>query len=102
MSQSAVESFDITGQPTVFIDTAIHLKDLERLSKLLTLLTIALGWALKTRQWLTSQTPLVIKKHSRLAKSIFRTGFDYLRRLLLNLEYSADEFSQVLHFLSCT
>lgn len=29
-------------------------------------------------------------------------SFNYLRGLLLNLEHSADEFSQVLRFLSCT
>ena len=79
-----------------------HLKDPERLSKLLALLTLALCWALKTGEWLVSQTPIVIKKHGRLAKSVFRTGFDYLRRLLLNLHQYADEFSQVLRFLSCT
>lgn len=79
-----------------------HLKDPERLSKLLALLTIALCWALTTGEWLTSQTPIVIKKHGRLAKSIFRTGFDHLRRVLLNLEQKADEFFQVLRFLSCT
>lgn len=79
-----------------------HLKDPERLSKLLALLTIALCWAFKTGEWLTSQTPIVIKKHGRQAKSVFRTGFDYLRQLLLNLEQSAGEFSQVLQFLSCT
>lgn len=79
-----------------------HLKDPERLSKLLALLTIALCWALRTGEWLIKQTPIVLKKHGRLAKSLFRTGFDYLRRLLLNLEQSADAFFQVLQFLSCT
>jgi hypothetical protein len=79
-----------------------HLQDPQRLSQLLALLTIALCWALKTGEWLTHQTPIVIKKHGRLAKSIFRTGFDHLRRVLLNLEQRANEFSQVLRFLSCT
>lgn len=47
-------------------------------------------------EWLVSQAPVVIKKHGRQTRSIFRTGFDFLRRLLLNLEQYADEFSQVL------
>ncbi|MGC8712448.1 MAG: IS4 family transposase, partial [Leptodesmis sp.] len=79
-----------------------HLQDPERLSKLLALLTIALCWALKTGEWLASQTPIVIKQHGRLAKSVFRSGFDHLRRVLLNLEQRANEFSEVLRFLSCT
>jgi Transposase DDE domain len=63
-----------------------HLSDPERLSRLLALLTIALCWAFRTGEWLATQTPIVLKKHGRKAKSIFRFGFDYLRRVLLNLE----------------
>jgi hypothetical protein len=71
---------------------------------LLALLTIALCWAYRTGQWLSQQKPITIKKHGRKAKSIFRCGFDYLRRLLLNLnlaQYEAN-FCQTLQFLSCT
>ncbi len=79
-----------------------HLKDPERLSRMVALLTIALCWAFRTGQWLAAQKPIAIKKHGRKAKSIFRYGFDYLRRTLLNLEQHIDEFFQVLNFLSCT
>lgn len=79
-----------------------HLKDPERLSRMIALLTIALCWAFRTGQWLAQQRSIPIKKHGRKAKSIFRYGLDYLRRTLLNLELFVDEFFHVLQFLSCT
>ena len=46
--------------------------------------------------------PIVVKKHGRKAKSIFRYGFDYLRSIFLNLDESNADFVQSLQFLSCT
>jgi hypothetical protein len=79
-----------------------HLKDPERLSRMIALLTIALCWAFLTGEWLASQQAILIKKHGRKAKSIFRHGFDHLRGILFNLESRIDELFQVLTFLSCT
>ena len=79
-----------------------HLKDSERLSKLLALLTLALCWAMLTGEWLHQIKPLTLKKHGRRAKSMFRYGFDHIRTIVLNLEQKADEFVEVLQFLSCT
>lgn len=79
-----------------------HLKDSERLSRLFALLAIALCWAHLTGQWLSEHKPITIKKHGRKAKSIFRYGFDFLPRLLLNLEQYETEFCRSLRFLSCT
>ncbi len=79
-----------------------HLIDSERLSRLFALLTIALCWAYRTGQWLSTQRPITIKKHGRKAKSVFRYGFDYLRRILFNLEQYEVDFYQTLQFLSCT
>lgn len=79
-----------------------HLTDAERLSRMIALLTIALCWAFRTGEWLAEQKPIRIKKHGRKARSIFRYGFDHLRRILLNMESMIDEFQQSLHFLSCT
>jgi hypothetical protein len=78
-----------------------HLNNSERISKLVALLTLALCWAHRVGEWLTEQKPIVIKKHGRKAKSIFRTGFDCLRRIVLNLESCADDYLKVLRFLSC-
>jgi len=79
-----------------------HFTDSERLSKLFALLTLALCWAFRTGQWLHEIKPLKLKKHGRKAKSIFRYGFDHLRRIVLNLEQEADKFLNALKFLSCT
>lgn len=79
-----------------------HLQDSERLSKLFALLTLALCWAFRTGHWLHQLTPLKLKKHGRKSRSIFRSGFDYLRGIVLNLDQRADEFREVLSFLSCT
>ncbi|MBD3884347.1 hypothetical protein IFO70_21630 [Phormidium tenue FACHB-886] len=80
----------------------MHLKDPERLSRMIALLTIALWWAFRTGEWLAIQKTILGKKHGRKAKSIFRYGFDHLRQILLNLELFVDEFFHVLQFLSCT
>jgi hypothetical protein len=79
-----------------------HLNDSERLSKLVALLALALCWAHQVGDGLTEQKPILIKTHGRKAKSLFRTGFDYLRRIVLDLESNADVFLRVLLFLSCT
>ncbi|MEO1669795.1 MAG: IS4 family transposase [Cyanobacteria bacterium J06631_2] len=79
-----------------------HLIDSERLSRLFALLTIALCWAYRTGQWLSEHKPIVIKKHGRKAKSVFRYGFDHLRSIFLNLDESKGDFLQSLQFLSCT
>ena len=46
--------------------------------------------------------PIKVKKHGRLAKSIFRYGLDYLRSILTDLDLKHDEFCHSLQFLSCT
>jgi hypothetical protein len=77
-----------------------HLQDPERLSRLMALLTIALCWAFRMGEWLVAQKPIPVKKHGRKAQSIFRYGFDHLRRILLNLEQKMVEFLHALQFLS--
>ena len=79
-----------------------HLIDSERLSRLFALLTIALCWAYRTGQWLSAHKPILIKKHGRKAKSVFRDGFDHLRSIFLNLDESKADFLESLQFLSCT
>jgi len=79
-----------------------HLTDSERLSRLFALLTIALCWAYRTGQWLSDHKPILIKKHGRKQTSIFRYGFDHLRRVLFDLDEHQADFLQSLQFLSCT
>lgn len=79
-----------------------HFTDSKRLSKLLALMTLALCWAIKTGDWLSTQRPLKVKKHGRLSKSIFRYGLDYLRSIVTDLDLKSDDFLHSLQFLSCT
>ena len=79
-----------------------HFSNSERLSKLLALMTLALCWSVKTGEWLHQHQPIKIKKHGRLAKSIFRYGLDYLRSIVTDLDQKKNEFLFSLRFLSCT
>ncbi|PZO45852.1 MAG: IS4 family transposase [Phormidesmis priestleyi] len=81
---------------------ATHLKDPDRLKKLIALLTLAFCWAHQVGEWMVEQRPIKIKKHGRKARSIFRMGLDHLRQILLNLETRQAQFVQVLKLLSCT
>ena len=79
-----------------------HFNDPERLSKLFALMTLALCWAIKTGEWLHQLNPIKLKKHGRLAKSIFRSGLDHLRSIFTDLDLKNVEFLASLQFLSCT
>src|SRR5215210_5857364 len=81
-----------------------HVTERERLEKLLALLTLAFCWAYIAGVWLARTTPIKIKKHGRLAKSLFRHGFDHLRRILCNQDCPTKrfEFIRLCNLLSCT
>ena len=81
-----------------------HVTERERLEKLLALLTVAFCWAYIAGEWLARTSPIRIKKHGRLAKSLFRHGFDYLRRILCNQDCLTERFAfiRLCNLLSCT
>jgi hypothetical protein len=81
-----------------------HVTHPERLKKLMALLAFAFCWAHIIGEWLVQQQPLKIKKHGRRARSIFRHGFDHLRRILCNLTSITQQvaFRRVTKLLSCT
>jgi hypothetical protein len=81
-----------------------HVTHPERLKKLIALLALAFCWAHVIGEWLTRQQPLKVKRHGRKSGSIFRHGFDYLRRILCNLMSIPQQvaFRQVTKLLSCT
>jgi len=82
-----------------------HLTDGERVSKLLSLLTLAGCWALLAGEFESAAVPIKIKKHGRAEKSVFRLGFDTLRscfcRIQINLRQK-QRFQQLTLLLSCT
>jgi len=59
-----------------------HLVDQERIAKILAILALAFCWAHAVGEWKHAQKPIPTKTHGHLAASIFRYGFDELRRLL--------------------
>lgn len=79
-----------------------HLNQSDRLSKLLALLTLSTLWALKIGEWQHQQKPVAVKKHGRLAKSVFRSGLDFLRTILFDINLKFDLWLVALSFLSCT
>jgi Transposase DDE domain len=81
-----------------------HVTDPHRLKKLVALLSICFCWAHLVGEWLSRQQPLKVKKHGRLARSIFRHGFDHLRRILCGDLCNSERFAfrQVIKLLSCT
>lgn len=83
---------------------ATHVTQKERLEKLLALLALAFCWAFLTGQWLTRRQPLKVKSHNRLAKSLFRCGFDHLRHIVCNLADHRQKIAwqNVIQLLSCT
>lgn len=80
-----------------------HLKDPERLSRLLALLALAFTWAFVVGQWQAVVKELKLKKHGYPPKSIFRLGLKLLCRLVTNFEhFDLVVWRKVIKLLSCS
>jgi hypothetical protein len=80
-----------------------HFTDPRRLQKLFALLTLALCWSMYTGILLHQFQPIILKNHGRRSKSLFPSGFDYIRQIVLNPSpINDDDFRLSLQFLSCT
>ncbi len=78
-----------------------HLNDLKRIEKLILLVMIAFVWAYKIGIYIHSNVKkIIIKKHGRKAKTIFKTGLDFLTNCLLNNKFKPE--INIFDFLSCT
>ncbi len=78
-----------------------HLKDAERLSRLLALLALAFTWAFVIGLWQASVKELKLKKHGYPPQSIFRRGLNILRRLVTNFErFDVAVWRKVIKLLS--
>jgi len=81
-----------------------HITEVERISKLLSLLTIAVSWAMLAGELEVQATPLKTKKHGKLEKSVFRLGFETLRNCFCQLTTNLRQkqrFQQLTFLLSC-
>ena len=56
----------------------------ERVSTLLTVVSVPLIWACMTGELLATRTIIKVKKHGHRAVSVFRLGLDHLQDLLLH------------------
>ena len=79
-----------------------HMKDPDKISKLFAILTIAFTWAHIVGEWIHKKNPIKTKKHGRKAKSLFRLGLDFLRKILFNLHHDFPLLIRSFRFLSCT
>jgi len=78
-----------------------HLRDLERIEKLLTIVMLAFTWAYIVGVFIDMNIkPIRILKHGRRAKSFFKYGLEYIANMLLNPRKISDV--DVFRFLSCT
>jgi hypothetical protein len=59
-----------------------HMIQPDKIEKLLFVLAIAVCWAYKTGELQVRKVAIMIKKHGRKAKSVFRVGLDLIRRLM--------------------
>ena len=77
-----------------------HLQNIERIEKLALLIMIAFVWCYKVGVFLHQIRPIKIKKHRRLAKSIFKYGLDYIASV--SLTPLNQNVNNIFQFLSCT
>jgi len=78
-----------------------HLSDTKRIEKLILLVMIAFVWAYKVGIYIHKNIKqIIVKKHGRKAKTIFKTGLDYITNYFLNSKYKAN--IDIFKFLSCT
>ena len=77
-----------------------HIQDFKRIEKLVLLVMIAFVWCYKIGIYWHEIKPITVKKHGRMAKSIFKYGLTLLSNVLLNPNNKID--IDVFRFLSCT
>jgi len=77
-----------------------HLKDIQRIEKLVLLVMIAFIWCYKVGIYLHQLKPIKIKKHGRKEITIFKLGLNYIANVLLNALNQSN--MNIYDFLSCT
>ena len=69
-----------------------HLKNYDRISNLLTVMTIAYCWSYRCGDLIDDVKPIKCKSHGRKIKSVFRYGYDVIRKVLTNIECLINDF----------
>ena len=76
-----------------------HITNVDKLSRLLGVVTIAFCWAYKTGDYVDETKEVKRKNHGRRVRSIFKTGHVYLRSLFAAAESKAQEYSDILSLI---
>src|SRR5215210_94613 len=77
-----------------------HLSDIDRINKLVAVVSIAFTWAYKAGIYLHQHIkPIVIKKHTIKAHSFFKYGLRFIANALL---VRFDQLLTLIKVLSCT
>ena len=80
-----------------------HLKDREKIKKLLLPISFSFIFAFMTGKWRNKKRKICIKKHGRPQYSIFRYGLDFLNPLFITMFGSQTiDFMVVIEKMSCT
>lgn len=81
-----------------------HVRESERLEKLLGLLALAICWSWLAGEKICQIKPIRVKKHGRRAQSIFRVGLDYLEQVFrVGSVFTNSQVKQrFILILSCT
>ena len=78
-----------------------HLTDIERIEKLVSLVTIAFCWAYLVGIYLhENHKPIRMLNNGKKAKSFFKYGLTFIAEILLNADSQSD--IDIFEFLSCT
>jgi hypothetical protein len=76
-----------------------HIVDPSKLERLLGVAAIAFCWAYKMGDYIDDKNPIARKPHGRRIRSVFKTGFVYLRNLLAGVGERSIEYINVLAFV---
>lgn len=79
-----------------------HFKNLQRIKKLLFVVSIAYFWSIMVGLWLEKMIRINIKNHGRRAIITFLLGFRYLTYIIKNYFQKLEEFNVLTKLLSCT
>lgn len=77
-----------------------HMVEPIKIEKLIFVLAIAFCWAHKTGELMARQKPIVIKKHKRKAKSVFRLGLNFIRSTLIRVDKQIDPYLSLLRYFT--
>lgn len=78
-----------------------HLTNIDRISKLIAVISIAFTWAYKIGIFVHQTIkPIEIKKHGRRAMSFFKYGLNFIANVILNRK--TNDYNKCVKLLSCT